>query len=401
MRWMLLIATAMVVSVTSAALAQEPGEQVVARINLKAPDNKENPIFAEQGELMSVIEAKDNSLLVKTAHDRRGWIRAADAIALPKAIPVFDELIKREPKEPAHFAMRAMIWNMRGEKERELADLDKAIDLGAAGSTVWVNRGAAHATAGEYDKAIADYDKAIKLGFTDTTVYMNRAVAYMSKNEAQKAIDDFSKVIEKQPDSHFALLQRGVAYQSLQNYDKAIDDFTAVLKLDPENPQAVNNRGFTYYLKNEPKKAVADFTVAIALNPKSGLAYNNRGFNRQMFGDYAGAIDDFNKAIELSPKYALAYQNKAWLLATCPDEKIRDGKTAIAMAQKAGELREWKAITDIKSLAAAYAETGEFEKAIEWQKKAIGLAEGEGKSGEEEMLKLYEAKLPFRFAPPQ
>jgi tetratricopeptide (TPR) repeat protein len=96
----------------------------------------------------------------------------------------------------------------------------------------------------------------------------------------------------------------------------------------------------------------------------------------------------------------LAYQNKAWLLATCPEEKIRDGKTAIAAAQKAGELREWKAITDIKSLAAAYAETGDFEKAIEWQKKAIEMAQGESKSGEEEMLKLYEAKSPFRFAPP-
>src|SRR5690349_11771959 len=107
MRRMLLVATAMVVFVGSAALAQEPGEQVIARINLKAPDNKENPIFAEQGELMSVIEAKDNALLVKTAHDRRGWIRAADAIGLPKAIPVFDDLIKKEPQEPAHYAMRA------------------------------------------------------------------------------------------------------------------------------------------------------------------------------------------------------------------------------------------------------------------------------------------------------
>ncbi len=386
---------------TSTALAQEAGEQVVARINLKAPDNKEQPIFAEQGELMTVIEGKDQALLVKTSKNRRGWIRAADAIALPKAAPVFDELIKKEPKDPWNYVSRAMVWNLRGEKEREIADLDRAIALGVKGSTVWVNRGAAHATAGEYDKAIADYDAAIKACFTDPTVYMNRAVAYMSKNESQKAIDDFSRVIEKQPESIFTLLQRGVCYQQLQNYDQAIEDFTAVLKIDPEHLQAINNRGFTYYLKNEPKKAVEDFTMAISLNPNSALAYNNRGFNRQIFGDYAGAVEDFNKAIELAPKYALAYQNKAWLLATCPEDKIRDGKTAIAMAQKAGELREWKALTDIKSLAAAYAETGDFDKAVEWQKKAIAMAEGDSKSGEEEMLKLYEAKAPFRFGLPQ
>jgi tetratricopeptide (TPR) repeat protein len=401
MRGLLGIVAVIVASCCIVAEAQEVGEQVVARINLKSPDNKENPVFAEQGELMTVLEVKDKALLVKTSLNRRGWIRTADAVGLPQAAPIYDELIKKEPKEPWHYVSRAMVWNLRGEKEREIVDLDRAIALGAKGSTVWVNRGAAHATSGDYDKAIADYDQAIKLGFTDPTVYMNRAVAYMAKNEPQKAIDDFSRVIEKQPESLFALLQRGVAQQALQNYDKAIDDFTAVLKLDPENLQAINNRGFTYYLKNDPKKAVEDFTVAIGLNPNSALAYNNRGFNRQMFGDYDGAIKDFDKAIELAPKYALAYQNKAWLLATCPEEKVRDGKAAIAAAQKAGELREWKAITDIKSLAAAYAETGDFDKAVEWQKKAIAMAEGDAKSGEEEMLKLYEAKAPFRFAPPQ
>jgi tetratricopeptide (TPR) repeat protein len=398
----LLLAVVLVVvgSLPLRSLAHETGEQVVARITLKAPDNKEQPIFAEQGDLMTVIDIKDKALLVKTSLNRRGWIRAADVVALPQAAPVYDDLIRQKPKDPWHYVSRAMVWNLRGEKEREIADLDRAIALGVKGATVWVNRGVAHATSGDYDKAITDYNQAIERGFTDPTVYMNRAVAYMSKKEPQKAIDDFSRVVEAQPDSVFALMQRGIAYQQLQQYEKAVGDFTAVLKVDAENPQAINNRGFTYYLMNDPKKAVADFTAAIELNPQSALAYNNRGFNRQMFGDYAGAIADFNKAIEFSPKYALAYQNKAWLLATCPEEKIRDGKAAIAAAQKAGELREWKAITDIKSLAAAYAETGDFDKAVEWQKKAIDLAEGEGKSGEEELLKLYQAKAPFRFAPP-
>jgi hypothetical protein len=74
---------------------------------------------------------------------------------------------------------------------------------------------------------------------------------------------------------------------------------------------------------------------------------------------------------------------------------------AFDAAKKAGGLREWKVISDVKSLAAAYAESGDFDRAVEWQKKAVAMAEGDGKTAEAELLKMYEAETPFRFAPPK
>jgi tetratricopeptide (TPR) repeat protein len=230
---------------------------------------------------------------------------------------------------------------------------------------------------------------------------MNRAVALLSKGDAKEAIADFDEVVAAQPTSIFALLQRGIAHQQLQNWDKAIADFSAVMKLDPKHQQAISSRGYTYFLMNDPKSAVKDFSEVIKLNPKSALAYNNRGYNRQMYGEYKQALADFDKAIEVEPKFALAWQNKAWLLACCPDDKIRDGKLAFNAAKTAGELRDWKVISDVKSLAAAYAESTDFTRAVEWQKKAVAMAEGDAKTTEVELLKLYEAKTPFRFAPPK
>lgn len=391
---------AILICPTADSLAQDAPQQVVARVQLKAPNNKEMPVFAEKGDLLAVVKIEDGKFLVQTSNDRRAWLSGDEVIPLSDAVPVFNELLLEDNKDPWLYVSRAMAYGARGEKSSEIADYNRAIDGGLKSPSVWVNRGVAYATSGQLDKAIADYDEAIRRGFEDSSVYMNRAVAYLSNNQPKQAAEDFSKVILKQPEDVFAHYQRAIAHQQLQMWDAAIADFSQVLKLQPKNVGALSSRGFTHYLKGDPAKAVDDFSVVIQLNPKSALAYNNRGYNRQMLGQYRQALADYDQAISLSPQYPLAWQNKAWLLATCPQEAIRDGKTALAAAQTAGQLREWKVLADLKSLAAAYAEIGEFEQAVRAQQKAVDMSEGDAKSAEQELLKLYQAGTPFRFAPP-
>ncbi len=379
---------------------REPSGRVVARVKLSSPNNEEKPVFAEAGDILTLISVKGKTALVASPENRRANVRVQDIVTLEKSKKLYNELIEEDPKNASLYVSRALVWDLEGEKKEVINDLTVAIRLGLKTPPTYVNRGAAYATSGEFDKAIADYDAAIELGYDDIAVFINRAVANFSKGDPKAAAEDFTRALKVDPKNEFALAQRGVAYQRSQEWDKAIADFSELYKRDNENIEAVSSRGFTHYLKGDSKKAVEDFTRAIKINPESPLAHNNRAFNRQILGQYKEAIEDYNKAIELAPKYALAHQNKAWLLATCPDDKIRDGKQAIESARTAGELREWKAITDIKSLAAAYAEVGDFDKAVEWQQKAVDMAEGDAKSGEEEMMKLYKAKAPFRFAAP-
>ena len=91
-------------------------------------------------------------------------------------------------------------------------------------------------------------------------------------------------------------------------------------------------------------------------------------------GCYADAITHFEHAIALDPECldAEVYGSTAWLLATCPDTSLRNGDRAVAYAMKACEDTEWEP-WPLTILAAAYAEVGRFDDAIEAQQRAIEL----------------------------
>jgi hypothetical protein len=94
-----------------------------------------------------------------------------------------------------------------------------------------------------------------------------------------------------------------------------------------------------------------------------------------------------------------SYHNSlAWLLATCPDEKLRDGDQAIEHAKSACELTKWKNHYCHDTLAVAYAEMAKFEEAVRWQKKALDFP-GLPKEAIEPVrlrLKLYEQVKAYR-----
>src|SRR5207253_6069724 len=108
---------------------------------------------------------------------------------------------------------------------------------------------------------------------------------------------------------------------------------------------------------------------AIRLDPRDAVAWNNRGTAYLKTGDYAKAAADLNEARRLDPQLPHAYKNLAWLQATCPRPEFRDGAQAVANAARALELIGDKAPDWWAILAAAHAETGNFEEAVQWQAK--------------------------------
>ena len=159
--------------------------------------------------------------------------------------------------------------------------------------------------------------------------------------------------------------------EELQNgfYDKAIASFTRAIEINPKNWQAYNSRGIAYGILGELDLAIADYGKAIEINPDYADAYSNRGAAWFYSGQWPGALADCSKALSLDPKRFWAQNQLAWILATCPEADYRNGKKALDLVKKALAAEDNLLFYD--TLAAAYAECGEFKKAIHAQEEAL------------------------------
>jgi cell division septation protein DedD len=164
-------------------------------------------------------------------------------------------------------------------------------------------------------------------------------------------------------------VEKGLKLISKQQYDEAIKAFSTAIEIIPLDYQAYNYRGVARALKGDFDRAMADYNKALKIRPRYAEAYNNLGFARTQMGDLKQALNDYSRALEINPFFVDAYNNKAWILATAADKRYRNGAKAIMLAQKAVELKPSAASLD--TLAAAYAAAGNFESAIDTQKKAV------------------------------
>jgi tetratricopeptide (TPR) repeat protein len=198
-----------------------------------------------------------------------------------------------------------------------------------------------------------------------------------------------------------------LAVQSIRegNEDAAVELCNRAISIDPNYPGAYITRSWAFMRLGALDKALADCTIALDLRPNQSdkvTTLCNRASVYELKRNYAKAIEDCIAALSTVPNNPLASNNLAWLLATSPDEKMRDGAKAFEYANKAYQADPTDG-SKLGTLAAAYAECGDFEKAVEWQQKAIKTVSNDANTGNaaflkkgNERLKLYESRKPYR-----
>jgi tetratricopeptide (TPR) repeat protein len=182
------------------------------------------------------------------------------------------------------------------------------------------------------------------------------------------------------------------------DFDVAIAHYDKCVQFDPKFARPYHGRGVAFFHSGQYDKAILSYTEAFRLEPQNDVAVFNRGLAHWEKGDAQKALDDFQLAIEIRPKNDWAYNGLSWVMATAPQIELRNGKQAVKFATKACELTEWKNPFHLSALAAAYAEVGDFSRAIEWHKKAVASPDFPPAKLDRarERLKLYEQGKPYR-----
>ena len=362
----LLVAWVTIISATC-ALGQDAspwlGKKVVVAANEAAlVDGWHVVDVADIFRVFTVERVKGGRLWLK-AGDVKGWINPRSVVPYEQAVPYFSREILKKPGDHLLYIKRAVMWADQGNLDDAIADFGEAIRLAPGDSEGYCGRGCARFIKHENDQAIADFGEAIRLDPRSETAFCDRAAAWLAKHDFKKGLADCNEALRLDPKSFMALNNRAASWAGLRQYDKALADCNEALRLNPENHLTFGIRAEIWTARHAYGKALADFEEKCRLAPK-----NDSGFN-----------------------------GRAWLHATCPDERYRDGRAAVTSAIRACELSGWKDANNLDTLAAAYAEMGDFEKAVEWEEKAINFfGSDEGKAKGRRRMNLYREKKPYR-----
>jgi tetratricopeptide (TPR) repeat protein len=228
------------------------------------------------------------------------------------------------------------------------------------------NLGSALLGKGQVDEAIFYCDKAVRMQPNDPDAQVALANALLQKRRIDDAIAHYQKAVAIRPDYFLARYGLGHALLEKGKLDAAIEHSRAALLIQPND-------------------ADCHTVLAIALDEK---------------GQSAEAIEHYEKALEISPQSVSALNNLAWLLAAGSSASLRNGIRAIQFARQADQLSGSKSALVLRTLAAAYAEAGQFGKAIESAQTGLQIARSQGDDSLatelQQEIALYELELPYR-----
>ena len=322
----------------------------------------------------------------------------------------------------------------RGQVSDAMLYSRKALELHPNDEIAYIGIGNALFRQGLADEAVVNYQKALELLPGSVIAHYNLANLLLERGDVENAIRHYRETLKTQPDSSAAhnnlgnaLLRAGrvdeaiiqgqmalaiqpddaSAHNNLGNAlrrsgraDEAVAHYQRALAIQPDYANAHNNLGNVLFESGRTDEAIKHYQAALAINPAYADAHNNLGIARFGQGHTDEAVTHWRAALKINPRYVLVQKNLAWVLATGPDRSIRNGTEAVTLALQADQLSGGKDPAVLQTLAAAYAESGQFTEAITTAQRALELAGSQADRSLTDALHAqigcYQAGLPFR-----
>jgi tetratricopeptide (TPR) repeat protein len=401
------------------------------------PGGDEKAAQAAIDEAVKLLEGKNDRKQLAQAL----VLRAAMTEDNDKKLDDYDAAIKADPDSTEAWQARALLYIEKGESEKAVADLTKLVEKDSDNPQVIGALAEALTNLKKYDEALKYCDEVIKLAPKSTLGYNLRARIQVMKDDVKAAIKDLDQALQINGNDLAALLMRSRLNASEGNDAQAKEDVEKALSLQPDLPQAILLRALLAAQKQKFGEAIADIQVLLQTDPTNAeyrlqlamfyvgdkrprkaidvltsilegitedtdeeqkdikaSALQARGDALLSVGKHAEAVADYEVAIKLDPEDTGVLNNFAWVLATSTDDKVRNAERSIELATKACELTKYERPHILSTLAAGYAEKGDWETAIKWSTKAVevGVKDEEVGSQLKKELESYQEKKPWR-----
>lgn len=325
----------------------------------------------------------------------------------------------------------------QGKEDEAIAQFRRAIEIKPDYEEAHYNLANALDRQGKRDEAIDNYEKAIEINPNLVAAHNNLGTAFLNQGRLEAASEQYRQALDKDPayaEAHnnlgFLLEKQGKAAEAIREYQQAIElnpnraefysnmgnllatqgrtteaaqQFQKALEIEPGNAKVHYNLANLLFARGQWDGAVEHYRQALRQMPDSVHAHYQLGLSLQCLGESAAAIAEFNKVLDLDPNHVPAQNNLAWLLATSAEPSLRNGQKAVELARQAVQLSNGLSPQILDTLAAAYAEAGQFPEAIQTARRALELAVAQSNKPLADViqtqLKLFETGSPYHEQP--
>lgn len=359
-------------------------------------------ILARRGDLAGAARHTDRDQKTDfnaVRHYDRGVVLASYG-RTDDAIAEFNKALEIAPKDLLTHYQLAKAFEVAGDEEAAKVEMAKLTELDPEDPRALYRLGSFLGVQGRADEAIKYLNEFLKLQPGDVNALNNLGLVYAKQNKAAEAIEAYRQAIAVDADSHSVQRNLALALFTQGNFEEAGKHFAEAIRI--ERDDALSHRGYGIALGRAGRFAEArkEFSEAIQLNAMDHLSRYLRAGMYEAEGETAKALSDYREALDIAPEYLQAANGVAWILATAAEAELRDGKEAVRLGEFVCAATGYGDPRLLDTLAAAYAEAGQFDDAVSTARSALQSAERAQNAPLvqeiESHLALFESKRPYR-----
>ena len=213
-------------------------------------------------------------------------------------LTLWNDVQARFPHHPKPYTQRGWTYHMRGDDERAMVEVEKALSLDPSDGEALLTRGTLYYLVGDYRSALTDLNRAVLLRPRAASAWNNRGASLLGLERIDEAIPDFDRAIALNPSYAQAYLNRALAFGVKREFARVIADLDRAIPLDPANAQAYLWRGAAKTETGDATGGIRDYDVALRLSPGFGEARLARALALERLGRRGEALDEALRARE-------------------------------------------------------------------------------------------------------
>ena len=278
---------------------------------------------------------------------------------------------------PVHLILGAALKS-QGKLDEAISHYQQALQIEPDYSRAHYVLGVAFTLKGKLDEAVAHYQQALRIKPDYVSAHNSLGLVLKSQGKLDEAISHFRQALLIEPNNVDVHRNLGDALSAQGRFDESISHYLKALEVKPDFAEAHYNMALSLRSLGRIDEAIDHFNQAVRFEPNFVAAHNNLARTLVTAGRIDAALEHFYEALRLKPDSAAALGGIASILVNHPNPAARDPNRAIEFASRAAVLTGYNDSVVLETLAAAFAATGQFDKAAITLQTAVDLASAKG-----------------------